>query len=108
MRESGAIEQDADAVMFLYRDSYYNNEELPPNPDEAELILAKNRQGTTGTIKLNWFSNITTFREQEYFDYNIPPENSNFDPNFDEHLSSQKETEFQIEDAKLSEDDLPF
>ncbi len=108
LRESGAIEQDADAVMFLYRDSYYNNEELPPNPDEAELILAKNRQGTTGTIKLNWFSHITTFREQEIFDYNIPPENSNFDPNFDEHVASKNEAEFEIEDAKLSEDDLPF
>ncbi len=79
LRESGAIEQDADAVMFLYRESYYDTESIPETPEESELIVAKNRQGSTGTVKLNWFSDITTFREKEYVSYDAPPE-SNYNP----------------------------
>lgn len=75
LRESGSIEQDADAVMFLYRDSYYNADGPPSIPEEAELIIAKNRAGETGTVKLNWFANITTFREKEFFgDREAPPD----------------------------------
>ena len=59
LRESGSIEQDADVVLFLYRDEYYN-------PDEAvrgdcEVILAKQRSGPTGTIHVAWLSKITKF-----------------------------------------------
>ena len=59
LRESGAIEQDADIVMFLYRDDYYN-----PDTDKkniAEVILAKHRGGSTGTVELLWLGNYTKF-----------------------------------------------
>ncbi|NLD88092.1 MAG: replicative DNA helicase, partial [Clostridiales bacterium] len=59
LRESGAIEQDADVVLFLYRDEYYNNDTEERNT--AELSIAKNRHGATGTIKLNWQGQYTTF-----------------------------------------------
>ena len=59
LRESGSIEQDADLVLMLYRDSYYN----PDSPDRnvAEIILAKHRNGPTGTIKMLFDPNLTKF-----------------------------------------------
>ncbi|HPV02566.1 MAG TPA: replicative DNA helicase [Clostridiales bacterium] len=63
LRESGAIEQDADIVMFLYRDDYYN-----PDSDKkniAEVIIAKHRNGSTGTIYLKWFGQYTKFANLE-------------------------------------------
>lgn len=59
LRESGAIEQDADIVMFIYRDDYYNDNSEEPNI--AELIIAKNRNGACETIKLRWFNEYTRF-----------------------------------------------
>lgn len=59
LRESGAIEQDADIVMFLYRDDYYNPE--TENKNVAEVIIAKHRNGSTGTIELRWFGEFTKF-----------------------------------------------
>ena len=59
LRESGAIEQDADIVMFLYRDDYYNPDSEKKNI--AEIILAKHRAGSTGTIELLWMGNFTKF-----------------------------------------------
>ena len=59
LRESGAIEQDADIVMFLYRDDYYNKES--PEKDIAEVIIAKQRAGSTGTVKLYWMGIYTKF-----------------------------------------------
>ena len=59
LRESGAIEQDADIVMFLYRDDYYNKESA--EKDIAEVIIAKQRGGSTGTVKLDWMGNYTKF-----------------------------------------------
>ncbi len=59
LRESGSIEQDADVVMFLYRDEYYNPEEAKPGI--AECIIAKNRHGETGTFELGWESKYTRF-----------------------------------------------
>ncbi len=59
LRESGAIEQDADIVMFLYRDDYYNPES--EKKDIAEVIIAKHRGGSTGTIELLWMGNYTKF-----------------------------------------------
>ncbi len=68
LRESGAIEQDADIVIFLYRDEYYN----PDSPDKniAECIIAKHRNGETGTIKLWWDGSHTKFMhlEKQYED----------------------------------------
>ncbi|MGP1348325.1 MAG: replicative DNA helicase [Stomatobaculum sp.] len=59
LRESGAIEQDADVVMFLYRDDYYNKDTEHPN--EAEVIIAKQRNGPIGTVTLLWKPDITKF-----------------------------------------------
>ena len=64
LRESGSIEQDADSVMMLYRDDYYN-----PNSEEknvAECIVAKNRHGEIGTVKLQWLPQYTTFADREW------------------------------------------
>jgi replicative DNA helicase len=64
LRESGAIEQDADSVMFLYRDDYYNENSEEKNT--AECIVAKNRHGETGTVKLQWLPQFTTFSDLEW------------------------------------------
>ena len=64
LRESGAIEQDADSVMFLYRDEYYNE-----NTEEkgiAECIVAKNRHGETGAVKLQWIGQYQMFSDREW------------------------------------------
>ena len=64
LRESGAIEQDADIVMFLYRDEYYN-----PNSEDkglAECIVSKNRHGETGTVKLQWIGQYQSFADREW------------------------------------------
>jgi len=63
LRESGSIEQDADIVMFLYRDAYYNKESQQPNV--AECIVAKNRHGETGTVNLIWDGQFTRFSTME-------------------------------------------
>ncbi len=59
LRESGSIEQDADAIMFLYNDALYNKETATPN--KIELIIAKNRHGPTETVFLSWNSTLTKF-----------------------------------------------
>ena len=59
LRESGAIEQDADIVMFLYRDDYYNSDSEKRNI--AECIVAKNRHGETGKVELRWLPEYTSF-----------------------------------------------
>ncbi|MBE6924511.1 MAG: replicative DNA helicase [Ruminococcaceae bacterium] len=64
LRESGAIEQDADAILFLYRDDYYNPDTEEKNV--AECIVSKNRHGETGTVKLQWLPQYTTFADREW------------------------------------------
>ncbi len=65
LRESGAIEQDADIVMFLYRDDYYNPDSEKKNV--AEVIVSKHRSGATGTVELLWLSNYTKFANIEKY-----------------------------------------
>ncbi len=72
LRDSGAIEQDADIVMFLYRDHYYEQDQMQLDIEEAEVIVAKNRSGQTGTVKMNWWPKHVMFFEPE--DKASPPD----------------------------------
>ncbi len=74
LRESGSIEQDADIVMFIYRENYYKSEtddnvspENMPDPNKAEIIVAKNRHGSVDTVELHWDGKYTRFASQEVF-----------------------------------------
>ena len=64
LRDSGAIEQDADSVIFLFRDEYYDKDKGPDDNEAkiAEVIIAKNRHGSTGTVKMGWIGRYTKFR----------------------------------------------
>jgi len=81
LRESGSIEQDADTVIFIYRDEYYMDADDKKKIDVtkapvAEIIVAKNRHGSTGTVKLNWIGRYTTFYsiEEKHGDESAPPD----------------------------------
>ena len=74
LRESGSIEQDADIVMFIYRENYYRSEtedsdnpENMPDPNKAEIIVAKNRHGSVDTVELYWDGKFTRFASQDVF-----------------------------------------
>lgn len=118
LRESGSIEQDADTVTFIYRDSYYKEKEegITENSavSEAEIIIAKNRHGKTTTVKLNWMPDYTLFAENSNLE--APPEahSQDFDeftpdklsPNFLPPVSS--ETADTSSTAEEIVPDLPF
>ena len=63
LRESGSIEQDADIVIFLYRDEYYNKEDTE-KPGECEVIVAKHRSGPTGSVDVAWIEHYTQFKDK--------------------------------------------
>jgi len=66
LRESGAVEQDADIVMFLYRDEVYNSDPNNENKGIGELDVQKHRNGPTGMVKLQWDDKTATFRNFYY------------------------------------------
>lgn len=70
LRDSGAIEQDADIVLFLHREDYYNDDDSNPDidPNSAECIVAKNRHGETGILRLGWRPQFTSFIDPEELD----------------------------------------
>lgn len=72
LRDSGAIEQDADIVVFLYRENYYDPNHMQIEIEDAEVIIAKNRQGMTGSVHLSWWPKYTMFFEQD--DGRVPSE----------------------------------
>jgi len=65
LRDSGSIEQDADVVMFIYRDDYYNPENSE-RPNIAEVNVAKHRNGPTGAVDLFWHGKLATFRNLQF------------------------------------------
>ncbi len=69
LRESGSIEQDADIVLFLFREAYYSDEDdkEPANPNTAICIVAKNRHGSTGDVTLGWQGEYTRFSNVEFY-----------------------------------------
>ncbi len=71
LRESGSIEQDADQVLFIYRETYYDGEkdgeENKGDPNKSEIIVAKNRHGSVDTVELRWDGKFTRFATQEVF-----------------------------------------
>ena len=70
LRDSGSIEQDADVVMFIYRDEYYNPE-TTERPNIAEVNIAKHRNGPTGTVDLYWHGQLATFRNLQRQEINL-------------------------------------
>jgi replicative DNA helicase len=70
LRDSGSIEQDADIVMFIYRDEYYNPD-TTERPNIAEISIAKHRNGPTGTVDLYWHGQLATFRNLQRQEINL-------------------------------------
>ncbi|HSH01880.1 MAG TPA: replicative DNA helicase [Anaerolineae bacterium] len=70
LRDSGSIEQDADIVMFIYRDDYYNPD-TTDRPNIAELSISKHRHGPTGVVDLYWQGNLATFRNLQRQEINL-------------------------------------
>ncbi|MCQ2911451.1 MAG: replicative DNA helicase [Clostridia bacterium] len=102
LRESGAIEQDSDIVMFLYRDEYYNED--TERKGEGEIIIAKNRSGQTGTARVGWLGEYTKYTNLEKsFVTNVIKKNDNDD---------MKNSEMKLEDEVIvipsSDDEIPI
>ncbi len=85
LRDSGAIEQDADMVCFLYRDEYYTKEHCEV-PGQAEVNIAKHRHGPTGTVNLAWLGQYTQFANLDKMNTEIPPDLVDYDNGDDDSI----------------------
>lgn len=96
LRESGAIEQDADIVNFIYRPEYYKIYEWENSDDsrgQAEIIIAKHRNGSLGNIRLKFISNLAKFSDLDYFDGVNEDGSLGDEPSFISHSSSMNDDE---------------
>ena len=94
LRESGAIEQDADIVTFIYRPEYYKIYEWENSDDsrgQAEIIIAKHRNGSLENVRLKFISHLAKFSDLDYFDGVKEDENSGDEPSFISHSSSMND-----------------
>ncbi|RMA92564.1 replicative DNA helicase [Hydrogenothermus marinus] len=105
LRESGSIEQDADLVMFIHRPEYYKKNPTPEEEGIAEIIIAKQRNGPTGTIKLAFIKDITRFENlaKDYYQNIEESENKNINQDKSK-ISNQKENPLEY----LNEEEIPF
>lgn len=119
LRESGAIEQDADIVSFIYRPEYYKLTEWPdgtPSQNQAELIIAKHRNGSVTDVRLSFQSNIARFSDLNTYESNTPNFNTSQEPNGFENIRTtiDPSTAFGTSNGNLSgsamndDNDLPF
>lgn len=100
LRDSGAIEQDADIIMFIYDASFYGDTTTQDGPDIREIIVAKHRNGPQGTVKVRWIPEITTFMDIETQPTKVIKANTNIE-NFEIKKSDQNQ-----EDA-IDESEIP-
>ena len=101
LRESGAIEQDADIVEFLYRPEYYGietNEDGESMAGVGYLLIEKHRNGSTGPVKMSWIGNITKYDNFNGMDYSPPPTTLKPNPDFEHKNLPYKD----------NDDDVPF
>jgi len=112
LRESGSIEQDADMVMFIHRPEYYKKNPTPEEKGIAEIIIAKQRNGPTGTVKLAFIKEITKFENlaKDYFqsldDGEVPietPQEENL--HYNNEIKQEEDYDIDPEQFHLMEDD---
>ncbi len=101
LRESGAIEQDADIVTFIYRPDYYENDELDTPKDLAEIIIAKHRNGSLETVNLRFVPQFVRFENLGSTGFKMPTEGGFRDP-------TAPATILRPSRMNLEEDDIPF
>lgn len=89
IRESGSLEQDADIVMMLYRESYYN--EFSEKENVAELFIAKHRSGPTGNVTLKWYPEFMQFRNNEAFSFDMNQEKAQNIPKYAQMTLEERE-----------------
>lgn len=104
LRDSGAIEQDADAVLMIYRDKMITDSEIPPETQPAEIIVAKNRHGETKTLHMDWIPRYTLFREP--YSRPVPEEPAGALPKAQDFPDPEPPPE--TEDTISADTDLPF
>jgi replicative DNA helicase len=111
LRESGAIEQDADMVMFIYRAEYYGldtDENGNSTAGKAELIISKHRNGALAEIPLRFISELAKFKDPDFYDYPSAPSGGNLPPNY--QFSDPPNITFQskLNDSETGEEPEPF